>query len=47
MPLAMLLLIVIVTWSGSVQLVNKSSEELEEDYAKIRELEFNGLFDLM
>jgi biotin carboxylase len=32
------------TRPGSVQLVNKSAETLEKDYAIIRELEHNGLF---
>jgi hypothetical protein len=32
---------------GSVQLVNKSIEKLQNDYAVIRSLEQSGLFELL
>lgn len=32
---------------GSVQLVNENKTELDQDYARIRELEYEGLFHLM
>lgn len=35
------------TRPGSVQLVHEDSEALERDYEKVRELELEGLFDLM
>jgi hypothetical protein len=35
------------TRPGSVQLVNSSQTALETDYTKIRQLEFEGLFQLL
>jgi len=35
------------TRPGSVQMVNESAEELERDYLRVRELEHDGLFELL
>jgi len=34
------------TRPGSVQMVNESDDELSKDYEIIRQLEFQGLFEL-